>query len=109
MASDIFRENENKVLAEYRSKVRSTKWFIKRFYTPDWLQRPTKTILIMSFLFWTVGVSLALFYRPSYQTDGNGTLLIDLMLAAATLTMMGMCFFYLRGKKKKRNTTAPNK
>lgn len=109
MTSEFNKRYENKPLKEYRLKVQRTRWFLNRFYTPEWLQRPTKTNLIVSLVFWVIGVSVVLFYRIAYQTEVKGNFLINLMLITTTISIIGMCFSYYRGRQKDKNAEASNK
>ena len=109
MALNSNKKYENKPLAEYRMKVRSTKRFLRQFYTPEWLQRPTKTSLMISLFIWAAGIVAALFNRTSNPAEKEGNFLIDLMVIAATLTMMSICFSYIRSRKKDIGVHVPNK
>lgn len=108
MATEILRKYENKPLAEYRSKVRSTKWWLKRFYTPVGLQRPPKNSLIVSLIFWAIGISIVLFYRIEYHKDERADFLIALMAVTTILTIIGMCYSYIKGIKKGKDAKATN-
>ena len=109
MALDSNKKYENKPLAEYRMKVRSKKRFLRQFYTPEWLQRPTKTSLIISLVVWAIGISLVLFDRASNPADKEGNFPTNLMVIAATCTMMSICLRYIKNSKKNIDTNASNK
>jgi hypothetical protein len=109
MALNSNKKYENKPLAEYRMKVRSTKRFLRQFYTPEWLQRPTKTSLIILLSIWAAGIVAALFIRTSNPAEKEGNFLIDLMVIATTCTIMSICFSYIRGIKKDIGVHVPNK
>mgnify|MGYP003575881896 CR=1 FL=1 len=109
MALDINKKYENKPLAEYRTKVRSTKKFLRQFYTPEWLLRPTKTSLIIYLLIWVIGISLVLFDRALSPADKEGNFPTDLMVIAATCTMMSICLRYMKSRKKNIDLNASNK
>lgn len=103
MAQQTDKRFENKHITEYNTKVQGTRWFLNRYFTPQWLQAPTKAGLIVSLLFWAVGIAFGLYVKYFSQnaaTGGDNTF-IDMMLLCSTITMAGMCLSFYRASKRK--------
>lgn len=102
MTLDSNKRLENKLLTEYRTKVHGTRWFLNRFFVPDWLQTPTKARVIITLAFWLVGVSFWLYAKSTLQGNAaeRGYSFIDLFMIAATISMVGLCIAYIKGKKR---------
>lgn len=98
---DSNQKYENKSLTEYRLKVNRTKWFLHRFCTPYWLQKTSKIHLIVALVCWGIGMLFVLFNSALFQA--NAAIehpLVNLMVTAATITVLGMCFSYFNRRRK---------
>jgi uncharacterized membrane protein YqhA len=99
MQIEEHKKFENKTLTEYRTNVRGTKWWINRYFAPFWLQAPTTSGLIVSFVIWLVGILLVFHAKSTHLNETvKGFTSIDILLVASTISMAGICISYYKKK-----------
>ena len=102
MAIDSDKRWENEPLTQFRRKVNGTRWFLNKFFGPVWLQRPTKTDLIISLVFWIIGLAAALYVKLTLTNEEaeRNAFLLNAFMIGSTFSLLGMYISYLRGNKK---------
>jgi fumarate reductase subunit C len=99
MQMEEHKKFENKIVTEYRTNVRRTKWWINHLFTPFWLQAPTTSSLILSFVVWLAGIVLAFHAKSTHHNETvNKFTSIDILLVLSTISMAGICISYYKKK-----------
>ncbi len=87
----------NKTLQQFRFKIYRERKFLKKFYTPFWLEQLTKTQLIATILLWLIAVIILLMNKKALHATG-----FYFLLATSTIVVMAHCIVYFKSKRKKR-------
>jgi hypothetical protein len=105
MQMEEHKKFENKSLTEFRTNIRQTKWWINRHFVPFWLQSPTTSSLIVSFVIWLAGIVLVFHAKSTHHNETvNKFTSIDMLLVAGTISMAGICTSYYKKKDSRGNS-----
>lgn len=88
-------KSNNWPLQQFRFKLNKQRNFFKKFYTPNWLQAPTKTQLMVTIALWLLAVTLLIGNKSSLHTN-----IFQLLLVTSVISLLAQCVAYYKSKKK---------
>lgn len=86
----------NKPLQQFRFKIYQQRKFLKKFYTPFWLQPITKTGLTATLLIWLLAVIILVLHKKDFTANN-----FYFLLLSAAIVMAAHCIAYLKYKRKR--------
>ncbi|MGV3658191.1 MAG: hypothetical protein ACO1NX_09560 [Chitinophagaceae bacterium] len=88
-------KSNNKHLQQFRFKLYLQRKFLKKFYTPFWLQPPTKAGLIISVAIWLVAIVFLIVNKSNFHTN-----VFYLLLSFAAFSLIVQSAAYYKTKRK---------
>ena len=88
-------KSNNKHLQQFRFKLYLQRKFLKKFYTPFWLQQPTKAGLIATIALWLVAIVFLISNKNIFHTN-----VFYLLLSFAAFSLIVHFVAYYKTKRK---------
>jgi hypothetical protein len=90
-------KSANKPLQQFRFEIYRQRKFLKRFYTPLWLQPQTKAHLLSAILLWLFAVIILVWYKNDFNTSN-----FYFLFFTSAMVTVARCMAYYKFKRERK-------